>query len=455
MAITMTGSGGLFTRVGQLGGALNGLNTYRGTTLVADILTAIAEVDGGAFLLRNTIVPQLMAAVENGQSSLGAVASVLKQAAQALLIKMVDDDNPLPTLDVPTALVELRRQMLVGGYYITPNTLGQTVTQTNLTGSCTVLSTILDREEKQAQNLIAQDIEFRVIAADTAGSEVVQLSAEEGTEDLLSHLWPGGSNQTRTVTAIDAASTTLNYLENGGLEDWTGANLDDWTITVGAYGTQIVKETTTKYKGSNGVALVGDGATLTSIEQDITTRVEAFTHVAWNVFMRRDGTAAAAGTLRIELVDGSGTVINDESGNPISQDYDLTALTTSFAAKGRSTALPRTLPTTVKFRMRLTVALTAGRTVYFDHVAMGRMEPAFNRPGWEPYVAIFSGTPELTLNDWTQVDAAGVSRTFKLAVTNNRTSAWCNLVDKFWDTSLYELTLPFSGATLINDALIA
>ena len=76
------------------------------------------------------------------------------------------------------------------------------------------------------------------------------------------------------------------------------------------------------------------------------------------------------------------------------------------------------------------------------------------RPGWEPYVAIFSGNPEVSPNDWTHVDAAGVSREWRLSPTNNRSSLWFTATDRLWEPSLYGITLPYAGSTQISESLI-
>lgn len=461
MAINITT---LFTRVGQLGGALNSINAFQDTTISQDVLDAIAQADGASAGIRNALQPRLLAAIDQGRNALAQTTATLKEAAQALLIQTVYEDNPLQLLDVPTALAELKRQMQVQSHYITPNTLGISATQTNLDGAAVVAASVKDEEERDLQNLLDQTYELRVTGVGAAGRETIEMRGEDGPSDPLNWEWqdvgsPGGFGSLRTLTAVDAATAGENWLTNGGFETWSGtpAALTGWTLATGTAGTHIVEETSTVYKGSKGVKLVGDGSNLTTLEQDITARVprDRATPIAWNLWMRRDGTAAAAGTLRIELTDGSNTVLTDESGNAIQQDIDLTALTTSFVAKTHKQATPRKLPATIKLRLRLTTALTNARAVYLDHLALAERIGGSARPGWEPFVAIFSGNPDLSLNDHTHVTATGQSRVFQLVPTNNRASGWASLTDKFWDTSLHGIILPYAGTNLISDALIA
>lgn len=88
----------------------------------------------------------------------------------------------------------------------------------------------------------------------------------------MANLWPDGSTASTSINVIDPDvedTTTGNLLTNSNFETWTVANIpDDWTILVGAAGTDVKKNIAVPYDSS--VACLEfdcDGSTLVSIAQ--------------------------------------------------------------------------------------------------------------------------------------------------------------------------------------------
>ena len=448
MTVTLTSTGGLFTRLGKLGHLLNQINIARGTTFRDEMIDALETVDADDDPDIRDAFARLIDANEQGDAALDAYLGELRRAAENLLIRQLHADNPLPARSLDLALAELIRQMKQPTTHrVDANTIGATVTRTNLDGDGIVVVSTKDVLGVPLENLIAEDLEIAVTGTTTAGRESLSVRGEEAETDKLAASWPKGSGAGRTYQAIDAASTAGTKLTNGAFETFTVADTpDDWTIDVGAAGSEILEEASTVYKGSKALEMVGDGATLTQISQALTNLLSRKQY-AVNLWMRRDGTAAAAGVLTIDLHDGT-SVINDEEGNANSFTIDLTALTTSYVAYSGVFRLPEPLPSTVKIRVRQSTALSNTRSVFLDHLAMAEMvQPAAN--GRTPFLAFFSGA-----SNWSQDDATRDDRVFRVATTNDRASDWQTLFDKLFDMSDLELTLPTSGTTLINDSLI-
>lgn len=451
MAVTLTSTGGLFARLGKLGHLLNTINTARGTSFRDEMIDALETVDADNDEQIRDAFAGLLPANNQGHSALNSYVRAIQTAAQDLLIRQVDADNPLPARTLALALPELIRQMKQATtHYVDANSVGATATQTNLDGDGAVVLSTKDVYGVPLENLIAEDLEITVTNTTTAGRESLNVRGEEAQTDKLHSSYPQGSGGNRTYTAIDAASSAGNVLSNGDMEDFTTANTpDDWTIDIGAAGSQVLEEASTVYKGAKALELVGDGATLTQISQVISANnlIRSRRQYAIALWMRRDATPPAAGVLTVDLHDGSG-VINDEAGTANSFTIDLTALTASFVAYSGVFRLPEPLPSTVTLRIRQSTALTSGRSVFLDHVALGEMyQPSQN--GRTPFVAFFSGASNWSLDDATRDD-----RVFRIATTNDGASLWQAMFDKLFNTSDLGLTLPTSGTTLVNDSLI-
>jgi len=112
MAVTLIGSGGYFTRHGKAVKALNALNTFRGTTNVANLLAVLVALEANS--------PSL--AVEGTGAGISAAGtafiaggngcvSELQKYVQNLLIQMVYEDNPQPSNDLTSSLIELIKQI--------------------------------------------------------------------------------------------------------------------------------------------------------------------------------------------------------------------------------------------------------------------------------------------------------------------------------------------------------
>ena len=440
MAVTLTGSGGLFTRLGKIAWLLDTVNTFRGTTLPAEAEDAVETVDGADVVLRSYVSP-LLAAVGSVQSNLGGIQQAAKTAAQNLLLEMVNDDNPLPERTVALALAELRRQMLASGHYVAANTVGASFTRTNLDGDGVGVASTLDGSGVPLENLLAEDLEIAVVNTATAGAEQLRVRGEAAVSDKLSHLWPAGSGADGSFSAL-AASAAGNLVTDGAFEALTG-----WTFTAGAGLASLASSG--QYAGSKCLQLTGDsGGTLHSFYQAI-TGLASRTPYALTLWAKKSG-SLAAGEITIDLFDGS-SVIADESANDNELVFDQSDLTTSWIAQTAVFRLPEPVPDTVRLRIRATTALTDGENVFLDHLSLQRMgKLGSNVLGHTPFVAFASGSAAWTLDDYTWSD-----RVFKLATTNDRTSRWQQLFDQFFDAAAIGWTLPTSGSSEILDNLIS
>src|ERR1700684_799695 len=111
--IVLTGTNGLFTRIGTIGKVLSDTNVFQGTTLVTDTDAIYAQFL--ANIQAEQIIDGIGPALNSGQEACEGYLSYLQTLAASIITTMVADDNPLLYSDTTllVALQELIRQMIV------------------------------------------------------------------------------------------------------------------------------------------------------------------------------------------------------------------------------------------------------------------------------------------------------------------------------------------------------
>lgn len=459
MSIPLTGAGGYFTIAGKLGKLNKDVASYLSATLAASIDTALTQFDGTNY----REVASSLAGGRTSYLSTPTVTSTSAVTASSLLLKMVKADNPqFSDTDAAAAVAELIKQMKAGSATIKAATIGISsavfTSPANNGNGAVVMST------KRGDGLVQENAfaETATLACTgdaqsgtaTSGSEPFRFTGDALLSDVWAYNWPGGSGASASMTAIDGSlnSSSTNLMQNSSFTTFTSNTPDSWTITVGVAGTDVKKSTSVFYDGSESLEIVG-GATLTALTQAFgqsatsagsTAKVYAGKQYAVNLFAKVD-VVPAAGVLTVDLIDGSGTVINDDQGTANSFTVTLSSLTTSFAAKNGTFRLPRVLPSTVKIRLRISTALSAGSSLFIDRMAMGEMTKLY---AGGPSVAVFSGSTPWVINDG-----------WNLTVTNDRGgstfgASWQSFFDRVFGMRAMDLLLPSAGSPTISDTLL-
>ena len=454
MAVTLVGTGGLFTRIGLLGGILNSLKTYRGTPLPGKVDTYSDQFNSD-----KEFVDSLYSYLSGGQEAFSGFLASLKAQAESYLIEMVNADNPQPDKGVETALIELIRQMEASSDDVNASTVspGSLVPDSGNSGDGSIGISTYTARGRICENLLAEDIVITCIADAqegevTSGQESFSAVGEFSEGDALRWNWPDGSAASIGLTCIDAtldATDGNNLLTNGDMEDWTSNVPNSWALDVGVAGTDIARESTTKYAGTYGAKFIGGTATLTAIKQRFTT---ASTTTATNIdlaplrqyclnFVAKVDVVPASGVLTVALVNASGTVLTDDSGNACSFTTSLPSLTTSWRHVSGALRTPRVLPSEIWVRLKITTAIPAGTNLFLDHVSFAEMIEFYPQG---PSLLAFSGATAFAREDW-----------FLQPVTNTA-GGFQRLFDRLFGMRDLGLLLPSDtgGTETISDALI-
>ncbi len=433
MAVTLTGTGGIFTRIGKIVKLFRSLNGVRGDTLaVGDVndtgaawgasgptvVDAKTGYDSIAAQYQSTlqfVADGLFSQKKNFRSSIDSAQTYLKQLANTTLIEQVHADAVLPQKSLPLAMAELIRQMKGTSDTVDAGTVTAAVSAsgTNV-GNATVVASVKGPDGKTREYCFPEVMDF-VVTTDhftgTAGSEIITVKGELAVANTLDYLWPGGSGSSASITVTDPtldAQTGLggNLLTNSGFESFTSNIPDDWTLLVGTAGTTVLKTVSVVYGTSSVAALqfTGDGGgTLSSVYQDVSDLVEQSTVYAFNCYVRDSGAGLLAGVLKIDLIDASNTVINDDNAVANSSTVAFGTTTGTYASFSGFFRTPTNLPTTVRLRVSISTGLTNAESMYVDNLALTK---AIQLYAGGPYGAAFRASTDVLKNDLWSVTIA-------------------------------------------------
>jgi len=231
-------------------------------------------------------------------------------------------------------------------------------------------------------------------------------------------------NLTHTVTFYDAAGDPGQLTSVNDLTGGSSPTITHDTTTAASAGS---------YRG-RALEFDSDGAEVTALYHSLSLSVDTvyFCHAR----VKRVG-AAAAGEVRIEVVDGiGGSVIADDAGNDAELIIDVTAMSTSdHDSEWFSFRIPDGTAMPVYLRIRISMAISNTASVYFDDVAIVQATRLYSGG---PYVAVFAGTT-----------VSGPDDTWSLAVANNRAGGIQEWYNRVFDMAGKKLLLPVSGSNLI------
>lgn len=481
MAIALTTSGGLYTRLGHLGGLLNDQNALRGgstTSGVTDLFTTkVSQVlaDYAASVARKDLSDGMYTTLASWQAAQAGFLTALKTLGINTMIAMASDDSVSDTATMPrpdgtlaTALKYLIAQMKANS-----NTVNQSVVAVaaqsavgSPVGNPQIVSSTKDTSGLIVEYALPEALAFRCSAdsqtgGQTSGNEQFTFAGATVISDVLSWLWPGGSGATGTLAAVNGAANNAqgNLLQNSDFVTYTTTdNPDNWTILVGVATTNVANGTATPYTtGGGGVRLVGDGSsTLSAITQKFsttpTTTVGAggtngamtpLTEYALNCWIRCSATPAA-GVLEFSLIDNNGNTIADAQSVNNLFTKSLTAVSTAYVNVNgvfRTPAqLPSNLSSNVRLKVRLSTAIDSGKWVDIGRLSLSKMTQVYQGG---PFFSICSGNTALLLGDsWIS------------SVTNTR-GGFQGLFQKFFNMPGLGIILPSNVSPSISDGLIS
>lgn len=439
MTIALTGTGGLFTRLGRIGKMAQLVNTHQ-AALVTPFEDLFLQYDGTTPPGGRTLAAPVIAIRPVVVPNQGAWLPFLQNMAVQTVGLMVKNDAPSRAGSMIDAMNEIIRQMIAAGASVLASTVAASVTAGSANLGDGVLTTSTLRPDGLANELAIPET-ARVTATSTTLATFS--GGVSNLADVWAYDWGSGSGASKVVPVNTLTSGTV--LAGGGFDVYTVANVpDSWIIEVGTAGTQVLEETSVVYDGDASLKLPGN-ATQACLSQTVGRSLRPLTAYVVTLWVRTSG-VPAAGVLSVEYTDSAGTVINDANGAANAGTVSLPGLTANtWIPKSFVFRTGRAVVATDEIRVRLSTALSVGTNLYIDRMVMAPMTYAY--PGG-PAVGLVGGTvPFAPADYWT------------VAVTNDRGGASYNatfqaLFDRLFGMRAMGLVLPSSGAPTIDDTLI-
>ncbi len=416
MALTLTGTGGVFTRLGKIFGMMTDVRAH-----MSDIETEIADIQGAYAAADAWMVASLVAAKEARIAQAGGVMNDLRQVATDTLVEMCYTDSQtsstgiLPTRDLNSAIPYLIRDMdaqtaSVDGTVISVGSVSAGAGNTG-TGKLVVSSEPPNLPTPNVTYMsCARNERIEVRCTQDAQGKAV-LSGAEAFEirgwaayDNLDRRFPAGSGVRQTIfcasASIDAGGIGQNLLRNTDFESFTVANTADYFTTVtGTPGTHFGSEATIFLRGASAFRMIGDGATAAKVRQQLGSTagtpasIQAGRLYCLAVWIRHSS-GAGAGNVRIQIEDSGGTAV-------ASATIDTTsAVGTTYTHKTVVFRAPNVLPSTVYCAISQSTPLAAATTMYIDELCLVEM---VNIARGGVGVAVFAGATDWVIDDQLRV----------------------------------------------------
>ena len=304
----------------------------------------------------------------------------------------------------------------------------------------------------QIKNTIVDVQTLTITGASSAGTYQLQYTNPAGKVQTTAPLAFNATSSAvqaalRLLTGLSAVTVTLasgtspdfvhtvTYLGAGGTQTLLAVVNNSTGLTITP--THTTSGTAQVLAGSYALEVLGDGSTLTTIQQQL-SGLSPDTPYAVSLWAICDSVPGAGGVV-IDLVDGiGGSVINDDQGVPNSLTFNASSLTTSWQhlkslqASECAFRTPAVLPNLVFFRIRLTTAITNAKNMFLDQVAL------------VPFTELYSGGPFVQTFAGGKAFAAG--DTFTLTTTNDRNGALREYCNRNYGMDSNELLFPTSSA---------
>jgi len=218
MSLTLTGTGGIFTILGDAMAAMDSLNTSRGTTI-----PALTKAMLDAYKLKTDTTPAMdqgMQSVTAGQESWKASGAAYTQglisAIQSLLIEMIREDDGLISVDIEAAITYLVADMLAQSATVQTTTAASTgyaAAAANGLTDLTLLYTLTGGDGLLLENALAETIDITVTTGGV--NPALYYEGEEAAVDPAGSDWPMGS---AAAAGLTASAPAASLIPNGSFE---------------------------------------------------------------------------------------------------------------------------------------------------------------------------------------------------------------------------------------------
>jgi hypothetical protein len=455
MAITYTGTNGLFTRLGALIYMMDAIRTHQN-----NLKTLFDNVQGEYSAADRYMIDQLSGNLEMRQMEAGNILLDVQAAAVKTLVEMLwvdaqtSSSRTMRTKAIEDALVYLIRDMDATSNSVEGTTVAGGVLGTSGTGNGTMLflneapnvllGSTNDWPNIRTDLLVAQCIQDAQDGALTAGSELFRITGTAAYGGL-DWRFPAGSGAQMTLASatagIDYGTQYANIGTNTDLEDWTSNVPDQWSVVSGTAGTDFLAETGTFYRGASCLKAPATSTTW-RIRQQLGSPSGSLGTIQpdrpYAIVFAAKKDSSATGAIRVSIKDASNSIVGSMT-RALTVASDLT---TSWALYSTTVRSPKVLPAASYIVVEATTGIGTA-AVYIDEVVVCEMKPI--APGGQA-LSIIAGSTNYIVED-------RLLRKF----SNANEGAFVRAFDRLFDMYGKGLSLPqnYLGGETIADSLIA
>lgn len=444
MTVALDGTNGLMTRIGEMGVEYLRVVTAYGSALDTQVEAIRDQFETGA---QASVIDTIYTNRNAYKQVHSGWLSYLQSVMQNVTIEQVNDDTPLLSKTLSSAVLELIRQMKANSESVSAPTVGQSVAYWGSNaGDARFVASVTNQYGDQLNCVYPEDVKFTCTTDQTTGTQYREVFTITGEPQLAitNQNWPGGSGATGSLTLTDPDQTGL--IANGAFSNWSdsGVMAPSWTVVTGTAATNITRTTSSK-RGNYALRFTSNGSTLLTFKQQLSTSlVKPNTVYILGLWAKID-TLDASGIVRFRLCDGSGTTLTNDATT--SQSYTRNTngnLGTSYTFISTAFQTPRQLPSSGVFlEIGFTTSPATSRTVDFDLIGLVAGQQLYAQG---PFVAGFSAATANAVGDYATLS---VSNDAANASWNRAMQRWLNL------PSLgAQYYLPTSGSPTVADSLL-
>lgn len=437
MSVTLTGTGGYFTRQGTIIGEYN---------RVADLYGS--DLTNGFQSIWNQFVSSDQAAVQNLPDTVAAFRlsgqsyqSVLQQDGSAASLLQVARDTSVVPYSLQQSFVMLIQQMVAASQSIQQATITSAVTPwASNDGDATVAVGTTNRYGQQIDAIFAETIRVTCTSATTPFQESLS-AVGQALVPTNSYLWPGGSGANAQFQIFNPANNGI--VTDGNFTTWSGTGDNtptNWDIVDGGAGVTIFKGSALGVRtGSNAAKIVSDGSQATQLAQTITLQ----TNTVYMLTVQAKVSAAdGSGTMVMQVTDGDGNVLADDQGNSLTYSRNMSAqVTTSYQTFTFFFSTPRLLPTETRIEIGFGTAPSAAKYLLLSLAGVVQATQLYTGG---PCIAAVSGANPTAVGDY-----------YNAAYTNSLTSQSFALgMNRLYNTLSLGQYFPAASSPTISDSLV-
>ena len=451
--IDYTGTYGLFTKLGLIGGFISDINTFQKSLVNVKSPALVNKFTSNG---KTKIVLNYIPAVDSQISSVSSlVPGVFVDVAEGVLIDAVTTNDPLIPSTVDDCLIELVSQMKNDN--VTVQKITNTVTVSDPSGLNLVRVSLVNSDGGPNQHTIAEKIRLEVTSdsftgGTAPGNETLTVIAKDAAEDVFNYDYPAGSGSTVTLerTNMNASSSEGNSVTNGNfnLFDTDTPTIPNNWKAITSYGVAG----TNWLISSNGLKIQNLGSV--RLQQDISSSVRAKNvyHVHFR-FKLNSSVVLSSGSITVDLVDSSGNTMVDNSNTYLAKSVLFSSIDLAnlgvYQDVDATFVVGSKTPTTVFLRIMCNGTNQTGVTVELNRFVLTEMQELYDGG---PYISLL-GLDSDTLYSGQRID---ITITKSLdgggTFTNNTFQV---LFDRLFEMSSKGITLPSSTVPTVLDSLIA